>query len=591
MRKIWSQPLSWLAAGGLACIISACGGGGGGSTTATANPDSNTPTENAAPDTTPPQVTSYSPSTATSVSRHSEISATFNEALQAGSVTGANFQVTRSGVSVPGALSYEASSNKATFVPEDPLDVLASFRATVTTGVKDAAGNGLVADQSWNFKTQDGTWRIAELFDPITAKSLKPAVAIHADGHAVAVWSTETSAGAYAIRASVHSSATGWGTVQTISAAGAFDAHYPKIKFDSQGNGLVVWTQTGGGGTGYSIWSARLLKNGGWQAPVMVDDLLLNIQEVALAMDGNGNAFVAWSKNVGPGLTGNADIWAARFTPVGGWQTSSRLGNNTNTSGFGDAQQPQVAFDGNGNAYALWMQSSGAAPIWFAKYQASGGWQTAVSIGAASIGSTYAPALAVSSTGQALALWNSFVYAGGPYRFDVWSSYLSSSTSTWTVPQLVETDDAGDAYRQAVAVDSNGNFHVVWQQFASTYSSDIRYRQYTPQSGWGAGSTINTSSGTFDQNGWPSIVADRNGNLMAIWGVYGSGLAGAGEGTFARRYAAGEGWQSPVRINQAGSGHTFDTALAVSANGSIASAWIQPTPFRSDGPIWANVLR
>jgi len=58
--------------------------------------------------------------------------------------------------------------------------------------------------------------------------------------------------------------------------------------------------------------------------------------------------------------------------------------------------------------------------------------------------------------------------------------------------------------------------------------------------GTGAGSSISAANGKYDQNRSPSLVADRNGNLMTLWGVHASGFGGAQEGTFARPYVAGE---------------------------------------------------
>ena len=67
---------------------------------------------------------------------------------------------------------------------------------------------------------------------------------------------------------------------------------------------------------------------------------------------------------------------------------------------------------------------------------------------------------------------------------------------------------------------------------------------------------------------------------MAIWGVYGSGLAGAGEGTFARRYAAGEGWQSSVRITVPAKVGPLIWRNSLPARGRLGSQGTHPAPLK-----------
>jgi hypothetical protein len=63
------------------------------------------------------------------------------------------------------------------------------------------------------------------------------------------------------------------------------------------------------------------------------------------------------------------------------------------------------------------------------------------------------------------------------------------------------------------------------------------------------------------------------------------------EGTFARRYITGAGWQPPVRVAQAGGTPTLNTTLAVGTDGSITAGWVQPDAYRSDGQVWINMLK
>lgn len=531
----------------------------------------------------------FVPTASDEVPRSAEVSATLSEALLISTVTDSNVRITRAGGAVPGSWNYDAASYKVSFVPTQALDVLASYTVTAGTGLKDLAGNSLAEEKSWSFRTADGRWDAPHQFDTATAVSINAVTALDGQGNAVVVWSSQAAGGAYEIRTAVQSTGAGWSNVSTLSTPGTYDALFPQIRFDSQGNGLAIWTQSDQADA--EVWSSRFLKGTGWQTPTRVESGLDAGYRPSLAVDAGGSAFAVWPKRIAPGQYSNRDIWAARFTSAGGWQAPVRLGGSANIGTYDQADQPQVAVDAAGNAYVLWVQTASDAPVWVARYQVGSGWQPAVSLGAARLGDPYAPRLAISGSGQVIALWNSHVYAGGPYRFDLWWSTLATPGGSWTLPAQLENDDAGNAMGQALVADSAGNFHAIWQQFASEYQGDLVHRRYTPGSGWNTVTTISTTNGTYYQNRVPSLVADRNGNLMALWGVYQSGYGGAQEGTFARRYAAGEGWRTTLRVSASGAAPALSTSLDVQADGIISASWMEPSASRSDGPVSAATFK
>ena len=131
--------------------LSSCGGGGNG---------------NAPPlipglvsgasvhDNTPPMVSDTSPSNgATGVALNSAISATFSEAVTNSTVNAASFTLKSTAGSVPVAGVVGINGNTATYVPSASLDPSTQYTATITTAVKDVAGNSLATNFSWNFTT------------------------------------------------------------------------------------------------------------------------------------------------------------------------------------------------------------------------------------------------------------------------------------------------------------------------------------------------------------------------------------------------------------------------------------------------------
>ena len=106
------------------------------------------------PDVTPPQVNIAVPAAgASGINVNATVSATFNEVLNASTVTTSTF-VLRDDASniVPATVTYSASTLTATLTPGSALTYSTQYTATLTSGVKDLAGNAL-ANYTWPFTT------------------------------------------------------------------------------------------------------------------------------------------------------------------------------------------------------------------------------------------------------------------------------------------------------------------------------------------------------------------------------------------------------------------------------------------------------
>ncbi len=88
------------------------------------------------------------------------IAATFSEPMDGTSINETTFTVRSVGVDgdvtyLSGRVGYDADSRTATFTPAVNLDYSATYIATITAGIMDAAGNFLTADFSWSIITVD----------------------------------------------------------------------------------------------------------------------------------------------------------------------------------------------------------------------------------------------------------------------------------------------------------------------------------------------------------------------------------------------------------------------------------------------------
>lgn len=108
----------------------------------------------APPDVTPPTIVSVAPSNgAADVSVSTSVSIKFSEALDPASVSSSSIVVTRAGGNVSGAINYDAASSTVTFVPTSALQNDVLYTLTVSTAVRDVAGNSLAFAFSSTFRT------------------------------------------------------------------------------------------------------------------------------------------------------------------------------------------------------------------------------------------------------------------------------------------------------------------------------------------------------------------------------------------------------------------------------------------------------
>jgi hypothetical protein len=128
----------------------------------------------ASADNTPPTVSSVSPVTgATDVNIYTTVTANFNEAINASTVTGSTFQLRDAGSNLVSA-TVSTSLNQITLTPTAVLTVSTTYTVTIVggaSGVKDLAGNALVNNYSWSFTTGTETSPPSVIIQSFTTKT------------------------------------------------------------------------------------------------------------------------------------------------------------------------------------------------------------------------------------------------------------------------------------------------------------------------------------------------------------------------------------------------------------------------------------
>jgi len=206
-----------------------------------------------AKDTTPPTVASTSPAgSATSISPGQGIIATFSEPMDPATITTFSFTLKKGATPIAGVVSY--SNLKATFVSSVILDSNSVYTATITTGVKDVAGNALASNYTWNFTTGGNYQSWSDQGVDYTAPSgsaYYPSVIYDANGFGTAtpeykMWYSDGNGSVFLATAT---DGVAWGTPTTM--AGLANAHHTQVVYDANCFGI---TPCNAGTAKYRMW-------------------------------------------------------------------------------------------------------------------------------------------------------------------------------------------------------------------------------------------------------------------------------------------------------------------------------------------------
>jgi len=110
-------------------------------------------------DKTAPTVISVKPNYGTvGISPDTKIEATFSEPVRASSVTDSTFKLANAADNTPvlADVSLSDDGTIATLTPTAHLSPSTSYKATVTTGLKDLAGNKIASEETWTFTSGGG---------------------------------------------------------------------------------------------------------------------------------------------------------------------------------------------------------------------------------------------------------------------------------------------------------------------------------------------------------------------------------------------------------------------------------------------------
>jgi len=209
---------------------------------------------------------------------------------------------------------------------------------------------------------------------------------------------------------------------------------------------------------------------------------------------------------------------------------------------------------------------------------ADGAWGTAELLDTDNAGDAFAPQVAFDPSGNAIAVWHQSDGAGNR----IWTNrYIIGSG--WGTASMIDTENTG-AKNPQVDVNASGNAFAVWEQYDGSHWN-IWANRYVAESrgvagSWGTATQIESNVG--DAN-FPQVTIDRYGHAIAVWQQH----DGSRYNIWASRYFNwGGGWGTAEIIEYSNAGSALHPQVAIDASGNAFVVWKQQDG--SSQNVWSN---
>ena len=155
------------------------------------------------------------------------------------------------------------------------------------------------------------------------------------------------------------------------------------------------------------------------------------------------------------------------------------------------------------------------------------------------------PDIAVDCNGNVHVVWNDNTndYLGSGTDIDVFYKRWNATSETWTLTEVVSNESSVASEKPKIDVDQNGNAYVVWYEQSDLVGSgsdqDVFYKIWNATiNNWTLTGVVSTES--YEASNEPDIAIDNAGNVHVVWHDYTDDYLGSGsdEDIFYKRWNA-----------------------------------------------------
>ncbi|MEM6697702.1 MAG: T9SS type A sorting domain-containing protein [Bacteroidota bacterium] len=302
-----------------------------------------------------------------------------------------------------------------------------------------------------------------------------------------------------------------------------------------------------------------------------------------VAMDADGDFVVVWLSNDQDGDNSGVfgQIYQSNGTPVG-----NEFQINTETSSA--QSSASVAMDANGNFVVVWEsfdQDGDQDGIYGQLYQSDG----------TSVGSEFLvnsetengqerPSVAMDTDGDFVVVWESSRQDG--FNDGVYGQRYNSDGTVNGGEFQVNTYTTGSQEDASVAMDADGNFVVVWESYQQDGSSRGIYGQRYNSDGTENGGEFRVNTFTFSVQDNPSVAMDADGDFVVVWESFRYGYT---DDVYAQRYQkTGTPVGVEFRVNTEPMGFKGSADVKMDADGDFVVVWQRRNSYSSISEVYGR---
>ena len=182
------------------------------------------------------------------------------------------------------------------------------------------------------------------------------------------------------------------------------------------------------------------------------------------------------------------------------------------------------------------------------------------------------PAVAMDSDGDFVVTWENYSQDGD--REGIFAQRYSSTGIPLGSEFQVNSSTINPQRFPGVAMDSAGNFVLVWASFDQDGSNYGIFGQRYNRTGTAQGPEFQVNAYTSNRQTLPDVAMDSDGDFVVTWTSYGS-QDGFGRGIFGRRYDSAGVAQTTTefQINSYTTDSQFSSAVAMDSAGDFVVTW------------------
>ncbi len=354
------------------------------------------------------------------------------------------------------------------------------------------------------------------------------------------------------------------------------DAYTPdSVAMDANGNYVSVWESAG------DIYGQRYNSTGTAQgSEFVIAANAANERLASVSMNPSGAFVVTWERDQG---SGDYDIYARVYNASGTAVTSAFLVNETTTF---DQEHAHVAMAADGSFVVVWESNTEAGGTYYDDIYAQRYDATGAKIGSnflvnsTTSGDQQEADIAMDSAGNFVVVWSGERTAGTSV-YSIYGQRYDASGVAQGGQFLVNSVASDNDQHASVAMNDSGNFVVTWdRQSGGSTDSDVQAQRFN-SSGVAQGGAISVTN----TNSWwqdiANVAMDQSGNFVVSWSS--NGQDGSGLGVYTRQYdSTGTALTTESRVATTTSNAQDYSGIAYQ-NGKVVVTWSGNGPGDSSG--------